>query len=88
MINQPRSIEEKMILFWSNHVTTEFSMVTVGLMCYKYMKLLRQHALGNFKTLIKEVTIDPAMLAYLNGTVNTKTHRMKITEGNCRNYLP
>lgn len=72
MINQPRSIEEKMILFWSNHVTIEFSTVTVGLMCYKYIKLLRQRALGNFKTLIKEVTIDPAMLAYLNGLANTK----------------
>lgn len=73
MINQPRSIEEKMILFWSNHVTIEFSTVTVGLMCYKYIKTVRQHALGNFKTLIKQITIDPAMLAYLNGLQNTKT---------------
>lgn len=72
MINQPRSIEEKMILFWSNHVTIEFATVTVALMCYKYIRLLRQHALGNFKTLIKEVTVDPAMLAYLNGSQNTK----------------
>jgi hypothetical protein len=72
MINQPRSIEEKMILFWSNHVTVELSIVTVGLMGYKYVKTLRQHALGNFKTLIKQVTVDPAMLAYLNGTLNTK----------------
>lgn len=73
MINQPRSIEEKMILFWSNHVTIEFTAVTVGLMCYKYIKTLRQHALGNFKALVKQITIDPAMLAYLNGLQNTKS---------------
>jgi len=73
MITQPRSIEEKMILFWSNHVTIEFAGVGGALMCYKYVKLLRQHALGNFKTLIKEGTVEPAMLSYLNGTLNTKT---------------
>ncbi|MBL0357996.1 MAG: DUF1800 domain-containing protein [Chitinophagaceae bacterium] len=73
MINQPRSIEEKMILFWSNHVTIEFAMVGGGLLCYGYMQLLRQHALGNFKILVKEMTINPAMLVYLNGYQNTKT---------------
>ncbi len=73
MINQPRSVEEKMILFWSNYVTIEFEIVGGAIMCYKYMKLLRQHATGNFKTLIKTVTIDPGMLVYLNGYENTKT---------------
>lgn len=73
MIRQPRSIEEKMILFWSNHVTIEFAMVGGALLCYGYLQLLRQHALGNFKTLVKEVTINPAMLVYLNGYQNTKT---------------
>jgi len=73
MINQPRSIEEKMILFWSNHITIEFAMVGGALLCYGYMQLLRQHALGNYKTMVKEVTINPAMLVYLNGYQNTKT---------------
>lgn len=73
MIFQPRSVEEKMILFWSNHVTVEFQMVGGAVMCYKYLKLLRQYALGNFKALIKAVTVDPAMLVYLNGYQNTKT---------------
>jgi uncharacterized protein (DUF1800 family) len=34
--------------------------------------LLRQHALGNFKELVKAVTVEPAMLRYLNGYANTK----------------
>ena len=39
---------------------------------YKHHALLRANALGNFKTLVKAVTIDPAMLVYLNGQLNTK----------------
>jgi uncharacterized protein (DUF1800 family) len=34
---------------------------------------LRENALGNFKDLIKKITIDTSMLFYLNGYVNTKT---------------
>jgi uncharacterized protein (DUF1800 family) len=33
--------------------------------------LLRTHALGNFKQLVKDVTIDPCMLLFLNGATNT-----------------
>jgi uncharacterized protein (DUF1800 family) len=73
LINQPRSIEEKMILFWSTHVTIEFDIVDNGRYCYNYLKLLRQYAMGNFKDFIKAITLNPAMLVYLNGYQNTKT---------------
>jgi uncharacterized protein (DUF1800 family) len=35
--------------------------------------MLRRNALGNFKTFVKEVTLDPNMLRYLNGYKNVKT---------------
>lgn len=70
MLNQPRSIREKMLLFWSNHFVIELDSVTVSTYVYKYVALLRQHAIGNFKTLTKEVTINSAMLKYLNGELN------------------
>jgi uncharacterized protein (DUF1800 family) len=35
-------------------------------------KLLRAHTTGNFKTLLEKVTIDPAMLLWLNGAESTK----------------
>ncbi|MFT3681537.1 MAG: DUF1800 domain-containing protein [Ferruginibacter sp.] len=73
MINQPRSIEEKMILFWSTHLTIEFSSVGGAVISYQYLQLLRKYALGNFKVFIKEITLNPAMLIYLNGYVNNKT---------------
>ena len=73
MINQPRSIEEKMILFWSNHFSIEFDTVNIGTFCYQYLQTLRQHCLGNLKAFTKAITLNPAMLLYLNGYLNTKT---------------
>lgn len=72
MLNQGRSITEKMTLFWHNHFATEAASVPDPRFTYKTNALLRQYALGNFKTLTKEVTLDPGMLRYLNGYLNTK----------------
>jgi len=73
LINQPSGIEEKMILFWSTHFTIEFDTVDTGTLCFDYLKTLRQNALGNFKTFTKAITLNPAMLVYLNGFQNSKT---------------
>ena len=73
MINQDRSIREKMTLFWHNHFSTETASIEDPLMLYKHHSLLRSSALGNFKTLVRSITIDPAMLRYLNGELNTNT---------------
>ncbi|MEO6732889.1 MAG: DUF1800 domain-containing protein, partial [Ferruginibacter sp.] len=73
LINQPQSIEEKMILFWSTHFAIEFDTVDTGTLCYHYLKTLRQYALGNFKAFTKAITLNPAMLIYLNGYQNSKT---------------
>src|SRR5579863_1782030 len=72
MLNQDRSLREKMVLFWHNHFVTETNTVDNALFCYQYNALLRQHALGNFRDLVKAVTVEPAMLRYLNGYANTK----------------
>ncbi|MVT11877.1 DUF1800 domain-containing protein [Chitinophaga tropicalis] len=72
MINQGRSIQEKMVLFWHNHFPTELTMVNDARYIYKYNTMLRANATGNFKTLTKAVTLDPAMLKYLNGYLNGK----------------
>ncbi|UKT63177.1 DUF1800 domain-containing protein [Pedobacter mucosus] len=73
MLSQPISITEKLTLFWHNHFATEADTVDDARYIYKHNNLLRSLALGNFKTLVKQVTIDPAMLKYLNGYVSTKT---------------
>lgn len=72
MINQDRSVREKMTLFWHNHFSTETNVISNAQFIYKHHALLRANALGNFKALTKAVTIDPGMLVYLNGERNTK----------------
>ena len=70
MATQPISITEKMTLFWHNHFVSSYSAVNDTRYMYKQNALLRSRALGNFKTLVREISIDPAMLRYLNGNRN------------------
>jgi uncharacterized protein (DUF1800 family) len=72
MINQDRSVREKMTLFWHNHFSTETNVIGNAQFIYRHHALLRANALGNFKALVRAVTIDPGMLVYLNGERNTK----------------
>ncbi len=72
MINQGRSIQEKMVLFWHHHFSIQSSEVENCLMLYRHHALLRNAALGNFRTLVRDVTIDPAMLLHLNGYLNSR----------------
>ncbi len=73
MINQDRSIREKITLFWANHFGTETNDIGNAHWAYWHHQLLRQQSLGNYKTLLKAVTIDAGMLRYLNGYLNTNT---------------
>lgn len=72
IINQNRSIQEKMVLFWHHHFSIQESEVGNAQILYRHHNLLRTNALGNFKTLVREVTIDPAMLIHLNGYLNSR----------------
>jgi len=73
MLTQGYSIREKMVLFLHNHFVSEYGTVQIPQFMYIQNKLFRQYAFGNFIELTKKVTIDPAMLIYLNGNVSTKT---------------
>jgi uncharacterized protein (DUF1800 family) len=72
MLNQGRSIHEKMILFWHNHFSTEI-VDTTPKTAYQLQELFRTNALGNLKSLVRDVTFNPNMLIYLNGKANKKT---------------
>ena len=73
MIASPRSLQEKMTLFWHGHFTSKDG-VTAGDFLYKQNQLLRRNCLGNFRTLTLAVARDPEMLRYLNGNQNHKAH--------------
>ena len=69
---QKTTIMEKMIVFWHNHMPVQIQDIPLASLAYFYVKVLNDYALGNFKTMVKQITVDPAMLYYLNGRLNTK----------------
>jgi len=71
MLNQNRSVTEKLTLFWSNHFSTQMATVSDARKSYRTLALCRANCLGNFKTLTRLITTDPGMLVYLNGNTNT-----------------
>lgn len=72
LINQKRTLTEKMTLFWYNHFPIEADVIILAQVTYDYYKLIRSNALGNYKNLVKLVSVHPGMLAYLNGNSNSK----------------
>ena len=72
IINQNRSITEKMVMFWHHHFSVQEEEVGNATMLWRHHNLLRSNSLGNVKQLTKDVTIDPAMLLHLNGFLNSK----------------
>jgi uncharacterized protein (DUF1800 family) len=72
LVQEGLSIREKMTLFWHNHFVTQLDAIVDPKFVYNYINTLREGALGNFRQLVEKVTIDPAMLRYLNGNQNTK----------------
>ncbi|MBK7095428.1 MAG: DUF1800 domain-containing protein [Saprospiraceae bacterium] len=69
MYDRNINISEKMMLFWHNHLV--ISDISDPNAKYSYITTLRKYALGNFKKLVRDITIDPGMLEYLNGNENT-----------------
>lgn len=70
MRGQQRNLREKLTLFWHNHLPTQVSIVYQSEMQYRQNQLLRSGCKGNFKQLIHDVSVEPAMLFYLNGYLN------------------
>ncbi len=64
------SIREHMTLLWSNHFVTGTDVVKQTGYSYVYNQMLRKNALGNMKSFVRDVSVDPAMLLYLNGNQN------------------
>ena len=63
------SIREKLTLFWHNHFP--IAAILDSKYRYQYANLLRSHAWGSFRELTKAITLDPAMLRFLDGTYST-----------------
>ncbi len=74
LMNAPKTmLREKMSLFWMNHFALEENKVYYPQSMYSYLDYFRKNTWGNFKQMVKDVSISPAMLIYLDGQLNAGT---------------
>ncbi len=73
------SVREKMVFFYHTHFTTKVSKVANSRSLYYQNELFRQFAFDankpaefNFKSLLKKISVDNAMLRFLDGSQNVK----------------
>jgi uncharacterized protein (DUF1800 family) len=72
MVRTSRPLVERMTLVWHDWFATSNAGVGSQNLMLHQNKLLRSHALGSFRQMLLDVTKDPAMLLWLNGTENEK----------------
>jgi uncharacterized protein (DUF1800 family) len=67
MRSDEAGVHEKMMWFWHTHLTTSLVKVDSTNLCWRQLATLHEHALGNFRDLLLAMTLDAAMLRYLDG---------------------
>ncbi|KAG1657061.1 hypothetical protein GQR58_023558 [Nymphon striatum] len=72
LLQNDTPVNEHMTLFWHNHFTSSLEKVEQPNLMLNQNKLLRENAMGNFRTLLHKIARDPAMLIYLDGSENVK----------------
>jgi uncharacterized protein (DUF1800 family) len=67
MLASPTPFAERMTYFWHGHFTSDFRKVSPQTPYIYWQNLTwRRNALGRFRDLLYQVTVDPAMLRYLD----------------------
>jgi uncharacterized protein (DUF1800 family) len=75
LLKSPNSLHEKLALFWHDRFASSCRVLSGGDMmekCLEHFQLIRNNATGNFRTLLRGMTIDFLMLKWLNGERNVK----------------
>jgi uncharacterized protein (DUF1800 family) len=68
----PAPIVERMAMFWHNHFATSGEKAYDSRALYEQNALFRREGLGNFRTLVQTMALQPAMLMYLDNETNSK----------------
>lgn len=72
MIHTPHPLLEKMTLFWHNYFAVSNVRVKNGALMQQHIALLREQALGSFRSLLKGISQDPAVLLSVDSAANRK----------------
>jgi uncharacterized protein (DUF1800 family) len=73
MADTTAPLRDKMLFFWHGHFATEVNVVMSRSWHWSFLKVLHQHALGDFRVLVKKMSVEPLMLRYLDNYLNVKT---------------
>jgi uncharacterized protein (DUF1800 family) len=84
MVNSKRPLEEKMTLFWHHVFATGWTKSEHTPTMVRHIEMLRKNGLANFRTLLLDLSRDPAMLYWLD---NNENHARSINENYGREIL-
>jgi len=84
MVNTPRQLQEKMALFWHMIFCAGHSKIDSGEEMGRMIEMFRQDGMGNFQTLLMNLSTSPGMMYYLD---NTESHKIALNENYGRELL-
>ena len=88
MLCTKRQFLERMTLFWHEHFATSFNKAGLHPARLRTQEFtLRRHALGNFRDMLKAITIDPAMLIWLDGNMSNGSPGHTPNENYAREFM-
>lgn len=73
MVDSPKPMQERMAFFWHGHFCSSWDKVNSARAMLEQNKLFRDSAFGNFRAMTQTMSIQPAMLFYLDNLDNVKT---------------
>jgi uncharacterized protein (DUF1800 family) len=66
MVRTKAPLREKMTLFWHDHFASSLQKVREPYWMLEQNELFREHALGSFHELTRQIVVNPAMMIYLD----------------------
>jgi uncharacterized protein (DUF1800 family) len=84
MITTEAPLQEKMTLFWHRIFATSYPKITQGKVLIDQLRMFRRYGMGSFRTLLVELSKDPAMIVWLD---NHQNHNGAINENYGRELL-
>lgn len=84
MQKSPNPLREKLTLFWHGHFATSAVKVRESYFMWLQNETLRQQALGNFGSMVKAISRDPAMMRWLD---TDQSRRMTPNENFARELM-
>ena len=72
MVTSTAPLQEKICLFWHGIFATGYPKVIHGKVLWNQIRMFRKHGMGDFKTLLVELSKDPAMIVWLDNYDNRK----------------